>query len=128
MKNRYLKFLLDLSRLWIFPILLYLIMFCILTYPLIFKFPTHFFADTGDGLQNVWNIWWVNKAVTQLHQSPWYTTYLHYPHGTSLLGHTLNPFTGFLGIFLLKFLSLIETHNVIVLFSFVIGGVTPICV
>src|SRR4030042_1329903 len=124
MKNGYLKFLLDLIRLWVLPILLYFILFCILTYPLIFNFHTHFFADTGDGLQNVWNIWWVNKAVTQLHQSPWYTTYLHYPQGTSLLGHTLNPFNGFLGIFLLKFLSLIETHNVIVLFSFVIGGFT----
>jgi len=124
MKDRYIKFLLDLSRLWVFPILMYFIILCILTYPLIFRFHTHFFADTGDGLQNVWNIWWVNKAVTQLHQSPWYTTYLHYPKGTSLLGHTLNPFNGFLGIFLLKFLSLIETHNVIVIFSFVIGGFT----
>lgn len=124
MKNGYIKFLPNLIRLWILPILLYFIIFCILTYPLIFKFHTHFFADKGDGLQNVWNIWWVNEAVTQLHQTPWYTTYLHYPHGTSLLGHTLNPFNGFLGIFLLKFLSLIETHNVIVIFSFVIGGFT----
>ena len=124
MKNRYLKFLTNLGPLCISPILMYLIVFCILTYPLIFKFHTHFFADTGDGLQNAWNIWWVNKAVTQLHQNPWYTTYLHYPQGTSLLGHTLNPFNGFLGIFLSKFLSLIETHNVIVIFSFVIGGFT----
>jgi len=124
MKNRYLKFVEDISKLCVFPILIYFILFCILTYPLIFKFHTYLFADTGDGLQNVWNIWWVNKAVTLLHQSPWYTTYLHYPQGTSLLGHTLNPFNGFFGIFLLKFLSLIETHNVIVIFSFVIGGLT----
>ena len=108
----------------IFPIVIYFIFFCILTFPLIFYFHTHFFADHSDGLQNVWNIWWVNKAITELHQSPWYTTYLCYPQGTSLLGHTLNPFNGFFGIFLLKFLTLIETHNVIVIFSFVIGGVT----
>ncbi|WP_129633432.1 hypothetical protein [Candidatus Oscillochloris fontis] len=109
---------------WIAPILGYLIIFCTLTYPLIFRFRTHFFTDTGDGLQNVWNIWWINKAVTELHQNPWNTTYLHYPQGTSLLGQTLNPFNGFLGIPLLKIFTLIETYNLIVLFSFVIGGLT----
>lgn len=124
MKEERFKSLVEITKMWISPIVIYSVMFCILTYPLIFRFHTHFFADKGDGLQNVWNIWWINKAVTELHQSPWYTTYLHYPQGTSLLGHTLNPFNGFFGIFLLKFLTLIETHNVIVLFSFVMGGVT----
>ncbi len=114
----------EIGKLWLLPILFYFIMFCILTYPLIFKFHTHFFTDTGDGLQNVWNLWWINKAVTGLHQSPWYTTYLHYPNGTTLIGQTLNPFNGFMGIFLLKFSSLIETHNFIVIFSFVMGGFT----
>ncbi|MBN1877235.1 MAG: hypothetical protein JXA33_23635 [Anaerolineae bacterium] len=123
MKKQYSKFLTNLAEMLIVPTLIYLMIWCILTYPLIFHFHTHFFADAGDGLQNVWNIWWINKAVTELHQSPWYTTYLHYPQGTSLLGQTLNPFNGFLGILLLKFLTLTETHNVIVLFSFVVGGV-----
>jgi hypothetical protein len=108
----------------VFPILFYLIIFCIYTYPLVLEFSTHFFADQGDGLQNVWNIWWVNKAVTQLHQLPWHTSYLHYPNGVSLLGSTLNPFNGFMGIILLPFLTLVETHNGIVVFSFVFGGVT----
>lgn len=112
------------SRMGAFPTLLYYIIFCVLTFPLILKFSTHFFADGGDGLQNVWNIWWVNKAVTELHELPWRTTYLYYPFGISLLGHTLNPFNGFMGIGLLRFLTLVETHNVIVIFSFTIGGLT----
>ena len=106
------------------PCFFYFFLFLLFTYPLIMKFSSHFFADTGDGLQNVWNIWWVNKAVTELHQLPWQTNYLHFPFGTSLIAHTLNPFNGFLGIILLKFLSLTETYNFIVLFSFVIGGLT----
>ncbi len=24
------------------------------------KFGTHFYGDAGDGLQNIWNFWWVN--------------------------------------------------------------------
>jgi hypothetical protein len=112
------------ARMGLLPIIFYFIFFCILTYPLILKFSTHFFAGYGDGLQNVWNIWWVNKALTELHQPLWQTRYLHYPYGISLLGHTLNPFNGFMGILLLKFLTLIETHNFVVVFSFVAGGLT----
>ena len=112
------------SKMGLFPIIFYFIFFCILTYPLILQFPIHFFADHGDGLQYVWNIWWVNKAVTELHQSLWQTHYLHYPYGLSLLGDTLTPFNGFMGILLLKFLTVIETYNFIFVFTFVIGGLT----
>lgn len=114
----------EFTKLAVSPILVYFLVFCVLTYPLILRFPTHFFTDGGDGLQNVWNLWWVNKAVTQLHQSPWFTRYLHYPQGTSLIGQTLNPFNGFLAIPLLRFFSLTVTHNLIVIFSFVAAGMT----
>lgn len=112
------------ARMGLFPLAFYLVAFCILTFPLVLKFSSHFFSDSFDGLQNVWNIWWVNKAVTQLHQLPWHTSYLYFPFGTSLLAHTMNPFNGFMGIILLKFLTLIQTHNFIVVFSFVVGGFT----
>ncbi|MBI3978831.1 MAG: hypothetical protein HY331_11660 [Chloroflexi bacterium] len=106
------------------PVLLYFGLFCVLTYPLIFRFSTHFFADQGDGLQNIWNLWWVSKAIAELHQSPWQTSYLHYPRGISLLGHTLNPLNGLMAAPLLRLLSLTQAHNAIVVFSFVAGGLT----
>jgi hypothetical protein len=111
-------------NLWVAPLAFYFLAFCLLTYPLILSFPSHFFADAGDGLQNVWNLWWVRKAIVELHTTPWYTTFLHHPSGVSLLGHTLNPFNGFLGLLLQPFLSLIASHNVIVVFSFVVAGLT----
>ncbi len=113
-----------LTRMGLLPIVIYFALFCVLTYPLILVFSTHFFCDQGDGLLNVWNIWWTNKAVTELHQSPWHTTYLHYPHGVSLLGHTLTPFNGFVGILLLRFLTLTQTYNTLIIFTFVAGGLT----
>lgn len=124
MKKINIKILGKFARFWILPPVFYLAIFIIFTFPLILRFQTHFFADAGDGLQNVWNIWWVNKSITELHGNPWYTTYLHYPLGTSLLGQTLNPFNGFMGILLLKVFSLVETYNLIVLFSFCISGFT----
>src|SRR3954470_19405061 len=87
----------------LFPTVLYFFLFCLLTYSLMTRFSTHLFGDEGDGLQNVWNIWWVNRAITELHQSPWHTDYLRYPYGSTLLSHTLTSFNGFLTIPLLPF-------------------------
>lgn len=108
----------------VIPLLFYFVCFCLLTFPLILHFNTHFFTDTGDGLTNIWNIWWIDKAVTELHQSPFFTAYIHFPQGTSLLAHTLNPFNGFVCIGLLPFMSLTQAFNFMVLFSFVVGGWT----
>lgn len=108
----------------VLPLALYLAGFAALTWPLITLFSTHFFADQGDGLQNYWNIWWVNRAVTELRQPFWHTPYLHYPLGTTLLGHTLNPFNGLMAIPLLPFFSLLQAHNFAVVFAFVASGYT----
>jgi hypothetical protein len=103
------------------PALVYLAAFVALTGSLVLRFSGAYFTDSGDGLQNVWNLWWVDRAV-RAHQSPWWTNLLHFPSGTSLVGHTLNPFNGFLAVVLLRFLTLVQTHNTIVIFSFVTGG------
>jgi len=108
------------------PAVLYLLMFCLLTWPLCLKFNTHFFADAGDGLQNVWNLWWVNLAVRHpdLYPSVWQTPLLHWPFGVTLIGQTLNPFNGYVAVVLLQFLSLTAAHNTIVVSAFVLGGLT----
>ena len=106
------------------PVGLYLILFFFFSPHLLGRFSTHFFGDVGDGLQNVWNMWWVKKAVTELGHHPWRTEFLHYPSGSSLLGHTLNPFNGFMGIILQRFVTLVEAYNAMVVFSFVAGGWT----
>jgi hypothetical protein len=108
----------------VIPLLVYLICFYLLTFPQLHQFSTHYFTDEGDGLGNIWNLWWTNKAITELHQSPWHTTFLYYPYGTSLLPHTLNPFNGVMAIILMRFLSQVQVHNFIVVFTFVVSGLT----
>lgn len=108
----------------IVPISIYVVGFVSLTFPLIENFSSHYFSDSSDGLQNVWNLWWVNKALTELHQSPWFTAYLHWPAGTTLIGHTLNPFNGFLSVILSRWATLVHVHNFIVIFSFAVAGWT----
>jgi len=106
------------------PAAVYFVGFSVLTFPAILSFGSRFFCDDSDGLQNVWNIWWVRKAIVDLHQSPWWTGWLHYPTGTTLLGHTLNPFNGLLAIPLSAALSPVQVHNALVLLAFVGGGWT----
>jgi hypothetical protein len=108
----------------IIPVAMYLVIFVLVTYPLVLKFSTQFFTDDKDGLVMIWNIWWTNTAITQLHQSPWHTSYLYHPYGVTLLPHTLCPFNGFLATVLLPFLTLKQTYNFIVVFTFVVGGLT----
>jgi hypothetical protein len=107
------------------PAALYGLIYAIFSYPLLGSFSTHFFCGQEDGYQNIWNLWWVNKSIVELHQWPWHTTWLHYPTGTSLIAHTLAPFNGFVAIALFKLsLSLNQTYNTIVIFSFIMTGVT----
>lgn len=110
----------------IIPLLVYFAFFCFYTWPWVTHFNGWFFTDRGDGLQNVWNMWWVDKSVTQLHQLPWHTMFLHYPYGVTLLGQTLNPFNGFIGIILQDIfrLSLAQAFNLMIVFSFIAGGLT----
>lgn len=106
------------------PALIYFVLFCVFTWPWISHFNTHFFTDAGDGLQNVWNMWWIEKSLTQLDQLPWHTTYLHAPFGVTLVGQTLNPINGFMGVLLQSFMSLVQAFNTMIIFSFVFGGIS----
>jgi hypothetical protein len=108
----------------ILPGLLYFVLFCLLTYPTILQFSSAFIGDNVDGYQNIWSLWWVNKAITGLHILPLHTSYLHYPYGTSLIGDALNPFNGFLTIALFRLLQPVQAYNCIVIFSYVATGVT----
>ncbi|MFA5908652.1 MAG: hypothetical protein WC815_07740 [Vicinamibacterales bacterium] len=106
------------------PAALYLGIFFALNPHLGAAFSTHYFFGGADGYQNIWNLWWVNKALTEIGTQPWFTTFLHYPTGSTLIGHTLNPFNGVLAIPLLTVFTLVQTYNAIVVFSFVSGGLT----
>ena len=95
----------------------------ILTYPGIFKISTHFMCDGGDGFQNMWNIWWLKTSLLSLHTNPYYTTYLHYPDGISLLFQTFNLFNGLISIPLQSLFRMELTYNLVVIFSFIMSGI-----
>lgn len=57
-----------------------------ITWPLVTRITTDFPGGSQDTLFHYWNNWWVEQALTT-GQSPYYTPYLHYPTGMSLVYH-----------------------------------------
>lgn len=108
------------------PVLFYSVCFILLSYPLVLDFGNRFFTDDMDGMLHVWNLWWVNRVVTHPGEygSIWHTDMVNWPFGVSLLGHTLVPVNGFIAVFLMRFMPLLEAHNLIVVFSFAASGLT----
>jgi hypothetical protein len=111
-------------RWFVVPALTYLCGFVLLTWPWATHVASGFFCDDGDGYQMVWNLWWVDLAL-RAGRSPWFTTILHAPGGTTLLGHSLTPFNGLLAMAGTALgLPLVVAHNGVVAFSFVAAGTT----
>lgn len=110
---------------FVVPALLYLVLFYIYSPHYFGHFNDLFFIDSGDGFQNVWNIWWVNHSLGEQGVSPYFTTAIHWPHGTSLIPQTMNIYNGLVGILLMGVfgLGLVAAVNFAVVFSFVMGGV-----
>lgn len=94
----------------------------LMTYPLVLHLGAAIPGDGFDGWQNYWNLWWVKSAVLDLHQSPYFTTYLYHPIGYSLQFHTLNVFNALLTLPVQLGLGVTISYNFVVLFSFSIGG------
>ncbi len=92
----------------------------VLTHPLI-RHPTTTALDDGtlDCFQFTWNLWWVKTSLVDLHTNPFYTRWLFYPGGVSLLFHTLSASLGVASIPLQLVLpgGPVTAHNVIVIAS-----------
>jgi len=100
----------------------YVLLALVMTYPLAAHFGAAIPGDGFDGWMNYWNLWWVKTALLDLQQSPYFTHYLYYPTGCSLLFQNMSIFDAFLALPLQLVLGLTASYNFVVLFSFVVGG------
>jgi hypothetical protein len=104
------------------PLVVYLGAAVGVTWPAVTRLSTHVSADLGDSLQNIWNIWWVHRA---LGEGRWfYDCPLQFaPTGTDLYFHTLSP-ASTVPAALLVFCGLTPAaaYNVMVLAGLTLGG------
>ena len=71
----------------------------------------------GDYFNNIWNVWWLKESLSNGH-SPYYTDYMYFPGGISLLRHTLSPLNALPGVVLSFFLGSHAVFNVLLLATF----------
>lgn len=107
--------------------LAYLILAVIFTRPLAFH-AVDFTArgsGSGDQCQFIWSFWWTKTALFNLHQSPFWTDVIYYPHGTGLGYHNC-LFTNLLAILVSAVsgtpINAPLLYNMLVLISFVVIG------
>jgi hypothetical protein len=87
-------------------------------------FDKYIIGDYGDGWHFIWNFWWVKeKVILEGNLSRlFYTDYLFYPHGATLVFHTLSPLNCFIAFPLTYIFNLRATYNILVLSSFILTG------
>lgn len=106
----------------LFALLGYTILSLLWTYPLILNFSSKMFGLGGDRYIYLWNMWWLKKALFELHTTPLFTEYLFYPKGISLAFHDFSLLNALFSLPLQPFLSLQEIYNLLFLSSFILGG------
>jgi hypothetical protein len=75
-----------------------------------------------DGWQNVWNLWWVHRAL-MTPTNPFFTPLLFYPQGVDLTLQTLNVSNGILFLPVTALFGPIAAYNAAVLAALVLSGV-----
>jgi len=104
------------------PLLLFGALSLLLTWPLAAQFTTHVPGDGIDDPSLAWNLWWVKQALVDRPQNPFQVTWQFWPVGINLAFYTLTVLNGMLAIPLQAVFGVIPAYNLILLSSFVLGG------
>ncbi len=100
----------------------YLAASIVLTWPLAPHFFTEIGGDLGDHWQTLWGMWWVRKALIDLHTTPFWSDYVHWPLGMPLVFQTFDLPDCLLTIPLWSFLPPVSVFNCAELWSYPLGG------
>lgn len=103
------------------PLVGYLILSVAATWPLAAHFDG-WVPGLGDWGQNMWALWWTRHALLVEGQAPFFTDYLFYPEGVTLLFHPLDVADALLVLPLYGWLGGDAAYNILILLSFVLGG------
>ena len=93
----------------------------LLTWPLAVS-PGDAISVRDDYWSNLWNAWWVRRALFELHVSPYWTDQLFYPTGVSLGRHTLSPLNAVAGALASFVVSPATAYNLLLGLHFWLSG------
>ena len=95
----------------------------VFTYPLVLHLGGSVVLSAGgDAYLHLWDLWWADKALVDLHQNPFQTNYLYYPTGVSLYYHSLDLLNGIISIPLQRVFGLTVAFNLLLLANLTLDG------
>ena len=94
----------------------------VLTWPLCAHFTTQIGGGYGDHYQTLWGMWWVRKALVDLHQSPYFSSWVHWPLGMPMVFETFDLPDCLIAIPLWGLLPPLAIFNVIEFYSYPLAG------
>lgn len=101
------------------PLLLYLTVTLLTTWPLAARFSTHIPGDGIDDPALTWNLWWIGeRLVNQLEWDIFHVDWMFWPLGINLAFYTLTPLNGLLSLPFQFALSLPFASNTILFLTF----------
>ncbi|NJO00076.1 MAG: hypothetical protein HC875_41165 [Anaerolineales bacterium] len=103
------------------PLIGYTLLSLVVTWPLVTQLQG-WVPGFGDWGQNVWALWWTRQALLVQGESPFFTRYLFYPEGITLLFHPLDLTDGLIALPFYGLAGGDVSYNLIVLLSFVLAG------
>jgi hypothetical protein len=99
----------------------YTVLTLVLTWPLTANMSTTLAGDDVDVLINPWADWWTKKALTK-GLDLYYTDYMFYPQGTSLVFHSFSHVNTAISLLLAPIVGQFPAYNVAILMTYVVSG------
>lgn len=99
----------------------YALLTVVATYPLMLHVGDAI-PGSGDAYQFYWNLWWVKRALVDLHANPYVTGELFHPYGAHLYFHTLNLLQDVLALPITLGFGLPAAYNSLVLLACTLSG------
>jgi hypothetical protein len=91
------------------------------TWPLVARITTHLPGQSTDTLVHYWNGWWVRASLAR-GESPFFTDYLFYPRGLSLVSHNFAWLNILVWLSLSPLVGGFPAYNLAILFNLALCG------
>ncbi|MCB9077474.1 MAG: hypothetical protein H6631_07775 [Anaerolineaceae bacterium] len=104
------------------PLIIYVLLALVLTWPTVSHLTAYLPGDGGDDPAIAWNVWWVKYALLNRGQSPFITNFMFYPIDINLAFYTLTVLNAVTALPLTLNLGVVAASNLHLFFSLAIGG------
>ncbi|MBF0494423.1 MAG: hypothetical protein HQL28_04755, partial [Candidatus Omnitrophica bacterium] len=105
-----------------FAFLLYAVITVIFFLPCIPSINSAMIGDESDGFVYIWNMFWAKKVISSPGHSLYFTNYIFYPDGTTLLYNFYSFYNLALSLLFSGLLKYVTIYNILILQTFVLAG------